>query len=56
MRYNTESMSDIADEVADVAIYLFLLVNSLNIDFKTAINWKLKKNKVKYPVTSSPGT
>lgn len=47
---DTNRMSDIADEVADVAIYLFLLANALDIDLKEAIDRKIKKNAVKYPV------
>lgn len=49
VQQDAERMSDIADEVADVAIYLFLLANGLNINLREAIDRKIKKNAVKYP-------
>lgn len=39
----------IADEMADVVIYLTLLAHELNIDLDEAIERKLKKNEEKYP-------
>ena len=46
----------IADEVADVAIYLFELADILKIDLATAINSKLDKNALKYPVEKARGS
>jgi len=40
----------IEEEIADVAIYLFLLANELNVDLEKAISNKIKKNEEKYPV------
>ena len=45
----------IADEIADVAVYLFELADNLGIDLKTAIYAKLDKNAKKYPVEKSKG-
>lgn len=45
-----ERMDLVADEIADIAIYLFLLTNELNINLKEAINRKIRKNELKYPV------
>src|SRR3989344_8217466 len=45
--------TDIADELADVAIYLFELADNLGIDIAKAINNKLKKNSAKYPVNKA---
>ncbi|MEI6293896.1 MAG: nucleotide pyrophosphohydrolase [Methanomicrobiales archaeon] len=45
-----DRMNNIADELADVAIYLFLLTHELNIDLKEAIDRKIKKNELKYPI------
>ena len=45
----------IADEIADVAIYLFELADNIGIDLKTAIYAKLDKNAKKYPVEKSKG-
>ena len=50
MKRNAERMGDIADEIADVAIYPFLLANGLDINLKEAIDQKIMKNTIKYPV------
>ena len=46
----------IADELADVAMYLFELADNLGIDLPGAIELKLKKNAVKYPVSKAKGS
>src|SRR3990167_676226 len=48
--------TDIADELADVAIYLFELADNLGIDIAKAINTKLEKNSSKYPVNKAKGS
>jgi dCTP diphosphatase len=40
----------LAEELADVAIYLFELVDNANIDLDQAISRKMKKNTSRYPV------
>ena len=40
----------IADEIADVIIYLTLLAHELGIDLSEALEKKLRKNEEKYPV------
>ncbi|WP_148882813.1 nucleotide pyrophosphohydrolase [Thermococcus aciditolerans] len=40
----------IADEVADVVIYLTLLAHELGIDLDEAVERKLEKNGRKYPI------
>jgi NTP pyrophosphatase (non-canonical NTP hydrolase) len=47
--------SDVADEIADVAIYLIELAENLGIDLEAAIQAKLTKNTEKCPVTLSKG-
>lgn len=47
---------DIADELADVAIYLFELADNLGIDLTEAIEGKIKKNGLKYPIEKSKGS
>lgn len=42
----------IKDELADVAIYLFLLAHELDIDLEKAIPEKLVKTNKKYPIGS----
>lgn len=46
---------EIADELADVACYLFEFASNLNIDLSQAIENKLLKNADKYPIDKSKG-
>ncbi len=43
-------LEEVGREVADVAIYLLSLCNSLNLDLSRAISAKLKLNREKYPL------
>jgi NTP pyrophosphatase (non-canonical NTP hydrolase) len=54
-RYASEHRDAVADEVADVAIYLFELADNIGIDIETAILQKLEKNSVKYPIEKARG-
>ena len=47
--------NDIADELADVAMYLFELADNLGINLPNAIDAKLVKNSKKYPVEKAKG-
>jgi NTP pyrophosphatase (non-canonical NTP hydrolase) len=42
-------LTDVADEVADVAVHLLNLTNALGLDLSDAIAAKLIKNAIKYP-------
>jgi len=53
--YGKTHKSEIADELADVAAYLFELADNLHIDLAKAIGVKMKKNAVKYPVHKAKG-
>lgn len=46
---------EIADELADVACYLFELADNLKIDLPQAVEKKMAKNALKYPVEKSKG-
>lgn len=46
-------IEDIRDEVADIAIYLIYISRHFNIDLMEAINDKVTKNSIKYPVEKS---
>ncbi len=46
---------DIADELADVAIYLVELADNLHIDLISAMTRKLEKNALKYPINKAKG-
>jgi NTP pyrophosphatase (non-canonical NTP hydrolase) len=46
----------IAEEIADVAIYLIELADNLAIDLPSTVRVKLAKNAEKYPVKQSRGS
>jgi NTP pyrophosphatase (non-canonical NTP hydrolase) len=48
-------LGDVADEMADVACYLLNLSITLGIDLSEAIQAKIAKNAVKYPVDKVRG-
>jgi len=54
-RHAAEHKDELSDELADVAIYLFELADNLGIDLSKAINVKMKKNALKYPVAKAKG-
>lgn len=54
-KYAAENREALADEVADVAIYLFELADNIGIDLPAAIHRKLDKNAAKYPVEKARG-
>ncbi|MGV8931954.1 MAG: nucleotide pyrophosphohydrolase [Luteimonas sp.] len=54
--YAVSARDEIADEIADVAVYLIELADNLGIDLEQAINTKLAKNAEKYPVAKAKGS
>jgi len=44
-----------SEEIADISLYLLRLADKLGIDIESAINSKLEKNAVKYPIEKSKG-
>lgn len=54
---NTDSRqrAEIADEAADVFLYLLRLCDEIDIDLIKAANKKIDKNAIKYPVEKSKG-
>lgn len=54
-KHGEANKAEIADELADVAIYLYELADNLGINIADAINNKLEKNAKKYPVEKSKG-
>ena len=48
--------SEISDEIADIAIYLFELADNLDIDLAEAMKTKIAKNAIKYPVEKAKGS
>lgn len=54
-KYVADNKSEIKDEIADIALYLFELADNLGIDLIGAMDEKIKKNAVKYPVEKAKG-
>jgi dCTP diphosphatase len=52
---DSEKRTAIAEELADVAVYVLNLSNSLGIDLSDAVAAKLLKNAQKYPVEKYRG-
>jgi NTP pyrophosphatase (non-canonical NTP hydrolase) len=46
---------EVADEIADIAMYLSLLVHDLGLDLDKAVARKLEINRQKYPVGKARG-
>ena len=47
--------ADVQDEIADIAMYLFELADNLGISLIGAMEEKLKKNEMKYPIEKVKG-
>ena len=54
--YVVTNREAVADEVADVAIYLFEMADLLELDLGAEMIRKLEKNAVKYPVEKAKGS
>jgi len=52
---NTPDFNKVKEEIADIASYLILLSNDLEIDLNEAILDKVKKNEQKYPIEKCKG-
>lgn len=46
---------ELADEIADIALYLIRLSDVMGIDLSKAIDQKLRENSEKYPIEKSRG-
>ena len=47
--------NEVAEEIADIAMYLSLLVNDLGLDLDAAVQRKLAINRERYPVGKAKG-
>jgi dCTP diphosphatase len=54
-KYARQNHAEIKDEIADIALYLFELADNLGINLIEAMEQKLKKNEMKYPVEKARG-
>jgi NTP pyrophosphatase (non-canonical NTP hydrolase) len=55
IKVDQSSLGQVADEMADVAVYLLNLANTLEIDLSQAILAKIAKNSLKYPAEQYKG-
>jgi NTP pyrophosphatase (non-canonical NTP hydrolase) len=51
-----ERREDVEDEIADVLIYTLLLAHDLGVDVADAVERKLAKNAIRYPVERARGS
>lgn len=54
-KHGAACKDEIAEELADVAMYLFELADNLGINLSKAIEQKLIKNTKKYPIEKAKG-
>jgi NTP pyrophosphatase (non-canonical NTP hydrolase) len=54
-KYARQNHEEIKDEIADIALYLFELADNLDIRLIEAMEDKLKKNEMRYPVEKAKG-
>ena len=52
----TNQKEKIADEIADIFIFIAYISNDLDINLNNAINKKIEKNNIKYPVKLAKGS
>jgi NTP pyrophosphatase (non-canonical NTP hydrolase) len=55
LKTNNNKMEQVRDEVADIFVYLIRICDILNIDLENAVNLKIEKNALKYPVDKARG-
>jgi len=55
IKLDANRLGQVADEMADVAVYLLNLANTLDIDLSDAIMNKIAKNALKYPAEKYKG-
>ncbi len=53
---NSEQLTAVTDEIADVQLYLVRLADKVGVDINAAVEQKIKKNEIKYPVEKSKGS
>lgn len=55
-RHVKDQKDELADELADVAMFLLELADNVGVDLGEAIEKKLRKNALKYPAEKARGT
>lgn len=54
-QHQQEKQQAIAEEIADIQMYLVLLADQLNIDIAVSVNKKIEKNKERFPIEKVKG-
>lgn len=55
IKHDPLRLGQVADEIADVAVYLLNLANTLDVDLSETILAKIAKNALKYPAEQYKG-
>jgi NTP pyrophosphatase (non-canonical NTP hydrolase) len=55
-KLSSEKIKRVKEEVADIFIYLTYLCHTYNIDLLEAVEAKLQKNSLKYPIAKAKGS
>lgn len=55
VEYLKSHKDDVGEELADVLYWVLLMSHDLDIDIKLALENKMKKNELKYPVDKAKG-
>ena len=51
-----KTLAEVADEIADVQVYLIRLADKLGVDILASVDEKIKKNEAKYPADKVKGS
>jgi NTP pyrophosphatase (non-canonical NTP hydrolase) len=54
--YVSKAKSEIGDELADVLYWVLLMSHDLDIDIGSALEEKIRKNELKYPIEKARGS
>ena len=52
---SNEKLQQVAEEIADIQLYLIRLADKLNVDIIAECNRKIALNAIKYPIEKSKG-
>ena len=53
---SADQLASVADEIADIQLYLIRLADKVGVDIAAAVEQKIEKNEVKYPTEKVKGS
>ncbi|WP_372777084.1 nucleotide pyrophosphohydrolase [Litorivivens sp.] len=53
---SAQQLAAVTDEIADIQLYLIRLADKLDVDIRSAVSEKFKKNEAKYPADKVRGS